>query len=152
MFLLAPYLSVDGQILLPHTTLPHNNGTPCHVCRQEGESITHRRALRGQPWPGGEKASELQSFSSRSSWMMHDWLQFAIVQGREREMEWATAVMEANEHWSRVLQLHWPQLLPQGAPRSGGNGLSRIKDLDVWVCWLMRGSWLQLWEFFFPLI
>lgn len=121
----VPYLSVDGQILFTRMTLLPSNWTPCHVRRQPGENITHK-GHRGASL-GLEVRRPQSCWASLYTpyeWCMTGW---SLVRCTESKGEWATAAIEVNEHWSRALQLHWPQLLPVGAPRSGGNGLSWVK-------------------------
>lgn len=112
------YLSL--YCLVTQSSLLRSHPTRGHVCRHTGGSINHKGQREGaalaQRLHGPRVAELLFTFLMNDAWLLWVWC-------GERG-EWATAAREANEHWSSVLQLHWPQRIPPIAPRSGGNGLS----------------------------
>lgn len=149
----GPYLSFDGQILCTVITLLPSNWTPCHVCRQAGENITHKGhwgASLGLEvrWP---KSCWISLYSPYEWCMAGGSLVQCGERERVRESEWTTAAIEANEHWSRVLQLHWPQLVPSSGcpeesrkwPYPDGKVLMCVR---VFVCVLSY----NIYDFFFP--
>lgn len=105
----TPYSSAGQTPFTQMTVLP-GNWTPCYVCRQAGENITHKGhwgASLGLEvrWPQSCWASLYTPYE----WCMAGWI---LVWCGGKETEWETAAVEANEHWSRAIQLHWPQLVP----------------------------------------
>lgn len=141
----TPFLSYVSQ----NFTHPGDSSSPqCNplstVYRQAEENIPHKgqwgEVGGGHPWPGGSMAPELLSFSVHSSWMMHGWLEFGTMWGKR-----------ANEHWSGVLQLRWPQLVPP-------NRCPLCRKwpwcvcVCVWVCLWRENFVTAAFEFFFLLL